>query len=240
VLALAVVTLLLTGCGRDGELRSAVQRVAPRGATTLSCDFSGGLVESRSYRCDFRVHAARAEAALAIARTLARRGFAVSCQEGDAGSNDGIDVSSFRGDLRIVAHVMPQDRTNLAVVVDADNASSTWQSLVRNGDDCDPVRVAHLGTAPCIAGWNGNARATALTGRLAARPKVVVQGSAGGCRFLFLTRRGLVLVFAQWHGERLALVARRPLDRWEDNERRIYARNPVCARIRTGPSLRNR
>ncbi len=224
-LLLGVALLLLPGCGNDGR-RSAVQQVAPRGARAVSCGYLGGLVESRSYRCDFRIHAGRTTAALAIARMLARHGFAVSCQEGDALSNDGVDVNSFRRDLRVVAHVVPQRGSTLAVVVYADDASPLWQSLVGDEPGCDPIRVAHLGTAPCISGWNSNARATRLTKRLASRPKVLVRGGRGACSFYFRTRHGLVIVFATWHGERLVLGSQRALDRWDEIERRIYARNP--------------
>ena len=88
-LVLGVALLLLPGCGNDARLRSAVQQVAPQGATAVSCGYVGGLVESRSYRCDFRVHVGRTTAALAIARALARHGFAVSCQEGTLSATTG-------------------------------------------------------------------------------------------------------------------------------------------------------
>ena len=44
-LVLVVALLLLSGCGEDAQLRSAVQQVAPRGASAVSCGYVGGFVD---------------------------------------------------------------------------------------------------------------------------------------------------------------------------------------------------
>ena len=199
-----------------------MERAAPDGATKLNCDYSDESDEFPLYVCKYRVRGSRTSVALATAREVAHDGFTVSC---DGAINDAIDIRSFRGDVRVVAHLEPLDRATVTVEISGSTANQLARDLIREGPDCSPLHVSHLGNTPCIPGWNANAEARALARQLAVRPKVLVWGGSTGCSFYFLTRHGFVLVESVWRGDRLARIRHRPLYRWEDDERRAYARS---------------
>src|SRR5436305_7474920 len=101
----AAAALMACGCGAKQQLRSAVAGATPAGLEKIECDYSdegGGFPD---YFCAYRANASPTVVASAIARRLQNDGFTVSC---DGAINDAIDVSSYRGDIRVLAHVEPQ------------------------------------------------------------------------------------------------------------------------------------
>jgi len=236
ILAIAAV-LLLAGCGEDAKLRAAVDDALPSRATAGDCSSEGGLVDYRAYLCRYELDANRVEATLAVASRLRKAGYRVTCGEG---SDDGIDVDSFRGDVSVFAHVIPRNGGAVKLEFYAKQATPLARDLVNRGSGCAPLRVAHIGTLPCLSGWNENPRATALARRLAVRPKALVRGFVDhGCTFLFRTHGGFVVAFGTWSGRRLVLSAHRSLFEWERNERRAYARNAAVL-VRTDGTLAGR
>ena len=221
-MAAAAALLLLAACGTKQELRSAVERAAPVGAVKVGCDYSDEFGEFPLYVCNYRVHAHRTSVALATTRRLDHAGFTVAC---DSAVDDAIDITSLGGDVRVVARIEPQGRPDVTLEISGSKANRLTRDLIEESPGCAPLRVKHLGNAPCIGGWNTNTQARELARELGVRPKVLVWGGPTGCSFYFLTRHRFVLVEGSWRGNSLTRIRHRPLYRWEDDERRAYARS---------------